>query len=203
MNAVPPPYGMMAPVGYIPIKTNAQVISEQLDQMKQNWKANLESIRTIKGSIRFELIIYFFVVMVMLFFIAVILLDLYNTFRFHSVMSQDARHQSYWNNKRNALDDDNEYGDGGGVNFVNTNEYIMSGLEQRDRNVNRHFESLLAFKKRHNIETDLNVDIDAKVLGRENDNYSYPSTKKNTPFTELLFAEPNYSFVNRAGGSLA
>jgi hypothetical protein len=100
------------------------------------------------------------------------------------------------------MDDDNEYGDGGGVNFVNTNEYIMSGLEQRDRNVNRHFESLLAFKKRHNIDTDLNVDIDAKVLGRENDNYSYPAIKKNTPFTELLFAEPDYSFVNRAGGSM-
>ena len=201
MNVVPPPYGMMAPVR-IPIKTNAQVISDQLDSMKQNWKANLESIKSIKGSVPFELSIYFFVVMVMLFFIVVILSDLYNTFRFHAVMGRDARHQSYRNNKRNALDDDNDYGEGGGVNFVNTNEYIMSGLEQRDRNVNRHFESLLAFKKRHNIETDLNVGIDAKVLGRENDNYSYPAAKKSTPFTELLFAEPDYSFVNRAGGSM-
>ena len=197
------PYGMgMVPPIVLPVKTNAQVISTQLTSMKENWKANLTKISDMKGSIRFELIIYFFVVSVMLFFIVVILMDLYNTFRLNQMINKDARHESYGNNKRNAVVDDNDYGGDGYANFVNTNEYIMSSLEQKDRNVNKHFESLLAFKKRHNIDTELSVGIDERVLGGTSDNYSYQALK-NTPFTELLFSEPDYNFINRAGGSLA
>lgn len=203
MSAMIPPYGMGMGMGMpMPVKTNAEVISTQLTSMKKNWKANLDKIRGMKGSIRFELIIYFFVVSVMLFFIVVILSDLYNTFRFNQIINKDARHESYRNNKRNALDDDNDYGGDGYANFVNTNEYIMGSLERKDRNVNKHFENLLAFKKRHNIDTELSVGIDERVLGNTSDNYNYPALK-NTPFTELLFSEPDYNFINRAGGSLA
>lgn len=201
MSAMIPPYGMgMVPP--MPVKTNAEVISTQLASMKKDWKANIDKIRGMKGSIRFELMIYFFVVSVMLFFIVIILSDLYNTFRFNQMINKDSRHESYRNNKRNALDDDNDYGGDGYGNFVNTNEYIMSSLEQKDRNVNKHFENLLAFKKRHNIDTELSVGVDERVLGSANDDYKYPALK-NTPFTELLFSEPDYNFINRAGGSLA
>lgn len=207
MSAMIPPYGTGTGTGIgmgipMPVKTTAEVISTQLTNMKDSWKRNLDMIRGIRGSIRLELIIYFFVVSVMLFFIVVILSDLYNTFRLNNIINKDARNESYRNNKRNAPDDDNDYGGDGYTNFVNTNEYIMGSLESKDRNVNKHFENLLAFKKRHNIDTELSIGIDKKVLGNTSDDYNYP-VRKNTPFTELLFSEPDYDFINRAGGSLA
>lgn len=176
---------------------NIMNIDQKIESMRQKWYSQVKELGQMADDLAYEYLTYTFVVIIMIFFLYIILSNLYSTFKFHEMLNKDARHESYRNNSINrAKLDNNEFSQEFDP-FYNTNEYILDNLQRNDQNVKQRFQRLLEFKRRNNIDSDLHINIDQNVISNKVDNYAYPDKVKNTPFLEMLFSEPNYNQLNR------
>lgn len=191
-------------VVYIFIMSETQ---EDLTKVKNEIIKNLErkfnNVSYIKGEQYANLTFYVIIIGLMMFFIYILLSNLYSILKLHSTLNEDSKRQSYRRSRSNILYTDNNsfYDDTSFTDKLNYNEYIVEKLNKQNTNVKNHFNELLEFKRRYNIDDTLNTGVSTDNLVDTYDNYDYSNTRMNTSFWDMLFAPPkHYELVNRLGG---
>ena len=176
-------------------------IQDRVNSTINSLTKELETISNIKGQMYANVVFYMIVVGIMLFFISIILLDLYQVLKNYQMMNKDSNRQSFRNNSNTVFNiDNNSYEDDNIFNYnVNYNEFIVNKLNKQNKNVKTHFEELLKFKQKHNIDDKLHTSVTPNNITSVNDNYNYIK-RKNTPFWNMLFSPPkHYELMNRIG----
>ena len=169
-------------------------------------RTKFNNISNIKSEQYANLTFYVIIIGMMLFFIYILLSNLYSILKLHASLNNDSKRRSYRRNRLNVLYTDNNTFDDD-VSFMeksNYNEYIVEKLNKQNTNVRNHFNELLEFKRRYDIDDTLEAGVSTDNLVNTYDNYEYTNTKKNTSFWDMLFAPPkHYELVNRLGGTEA
>lgn len=176
-------------------------IQEKINSTIDSLSKELEAISNIKGQMYANVVFYMVIVGIMIFFISIILFDLYHVFKNYQTMNKDSNRQSFRNNSSTYFNIDNySYEDDNVYNYnVNYNEYIINKLNKQNKNVKDHFEELLKFKQKHNIDDKIHTSVTPSNISPENDNYNY-NKKKHTPFWNMLFSPPkHYELMNKIG----
>lgn len=183
---------------------NSEAISVMKDKIVKRLEEKFNDVSNIKGEYYANITFYVIITGIMLFFVYILLSNLYSILNLHSMLNSDSKRRTYRRNKLNALySDNNIYNDDSYItDKLNYNEYIVEKLNKQNTNVKNHFQELLEFKRRYDIDDSLSTSITTDNLANKNDDYEYANTRKNTPFWDMLFAPPkHYELVNRLGGA--
>lgn len=183
---------------------NSEAISVMKDKIVKRLEEKFNEVSNIKGEYYANITFYVIITGLMLFFVYILLSNLYSILNLHSMINSDSKRRTYRRNKLNALySDNNIYNDDSYItNKLNYNEYIVEKLNKQNTNVKNHFQELLEFKRRYDIDDSLSTSVTTDNLVNKNDDYEYANTRKNTPFWDMLFTPPkHYELVNRLGGA--
>lgn len=183
---------------------NSEAISVMKDKIVKRLEEKFNEVSNIKGEYYANITFYVIITGLMLFFVYILLSNLYSILNLHSMLNSDSKRRTYRRNKLNALySDNNIYNDDSYItNKLNYNEYILEKLNKQNTNVKNHFQELLEFKRRYDIDDSLSTSVTTDNLVNKNDDYEYVNTRKNTPFWDMLFTPPkHYELVNRLGGA--
>lgn len=173
----------------------------RIAEIRANLLKKIETVSQIKSEGYIDLIYYFVIVGIMMFFLYILLADVYKTLKFYKQQNEDSSRTSYGSNsKSKTYFDDNEYDSK--YDTINYTESISRNLNVNNQELENEFDRLLRFKSKNNLDTNLYASIDTKVISRENDDYDYPKEKNNTSYWSLLFEKPKYpSITNNSDGS--
>jgi len=149
----------------------------------------------------FELFYYSITMSVCLYFLFIILRDLKKTYATYyddiNIPWDEIKNgfkpiQNIFDNK-GGKDDYSYDNENDGENIM---DIIRESLDKNHTELSDTFESILNFKKDHNIKHELNTEIDHTTFGKISDNY-YFEPKRNTSFFQMLFQKPkHYPLVN-------
>ena len=137
-----------------PVDSNAlDSIHDKINSTIESLSKEFEAVSKIKGQMYANVVFYIIIIGIMLFFISIILFDLYHVLKNYQMMNKDSNRKSFRNSTSNSLVDNNIYEDDNVYNYnINHNEYILNNLHKQNKNVKNHFEELLKFKQKHNID---------------------------------------------------
>lgn len=194
----------MATVDNIKVYSGTVNVQDKIQNTIDSLSKELLQISNIKGTIYTNLAFYFIVVMVMFFFMFIVLKDLYNSLNNYEMMKKDSNRQSYKsksNNTSNLYMDNNVFDDDNVINYnINHNEFILQKLKKQNKNLHTHFDELLKFKDRYNIDDTLYTSVTPNNISSTYDNYDYERKKNKTSFWDSLFSPPkHYSLMNKLG----
>lgn len=163
----------------------------------------LESVKNIKGTMYSNLAFYFIVLGIMLFFLSIVLKNLYLTFVNYELMKHDsARLPKSSNTIDNVFDiDSNHYDDSNNYYTYkfNHNEFILNKLKKQNQNVHQTFENLLKYKQKYDIDNTLYTSVTPQNISSNNDDYNYDPTR-NSSFWKTLFSTPkHFQLMNMLG----
>jgi len=177
-----------------------QTLLYQIADVREKLMNKIDAIGKIKNDGYIDMLFYIIIVGIMLFFLYIILNDIYYTLKFHQLQNEDSKRTSYGvNSKSRTLLDDNEFDD----NYVtiNNNESIKNSLDFKQKELELEFQDIRDFKFKNKLDNNLYTSIDTKVINKENDNYNYPKEKNKTNFWNLMFNKPKYyNITNNADG---
>ena len=179
-----------------------ETLMNLIQQSKLKLQKKLNDVDNVVSNIYFDFFYYFIIVGIMMFFLYIILRDLYKTLKLYDIQNEDTKRTSFRKNANASIyQDDNEYAIDDNTN-ININSYIQDGFSRRNKTFFGEFEKLLKFKAENHLDDTNHVgDINTNSIHPKFDNYEYTTKKKNSSYWNMLFEKPkHHSLVNNSEG---
>lgn len=179
-----------------------ETLMKLIQESRKKLQKKLNDVDEIVSNIYFDFFYYFIIIGIMMFFLYIILGDLYKTLKLYNVQNEDTKRTSFRkNSKKSIYQDDNEYIRDDDIS-INVNSYIQDGFSRRNKSFMDEFDKLLNFKVENKIDDKIHTgDINTTSIYSKFDDYEYSSKKKNSSFWNMLFEKPkHHSLVNNSEG---
>lgn len=171
---------------------NPQLIREYqhgINEISRRLQTQLDDLKNYVPDLYTTIIYYIIVIGIMSFFIYVIIADLYNIFKLHSIQNNDINIKE---KDEKTFDDNYDYSSD--EYQINYNENITKGFGNLNNSMSNQFSKLTEFKEKNNIDSQLYINSTVDSISSSQDNYYYPN-KKSTGFWELLFNKPKHTNI--------
>ena len=170
---------------------NTELIQPDIGDLREKISNITTKIMKKRTDIRVDIIYFFLTVVVLIIFVLIVFIDLFNVFKVYI----DKQKQIQANNNK-LVNDDNDYQQPA---FNNQNE--LEKIEERIYNKHRvqqdNMKHLIDWKKSIDLKNPSKIEsqIDLNSLDKTFDDYSYNKQKSGESFFKLLFMPPKYHEV--------
>ena len=144
------------------------------------------------------------IVGVMCFFIYIILADLYKVLKLHSLQNEDSLQMfspKKSSKRPGVYNDDNDFELDFSVTETNRSKDILVGLNKAQTSLYNNLDGLRTFIAENNLK-EVEIDVSEKNINSENDDWDYPTKRRDSSFWNMIFDKPrHHSIVNNGGAA--